>query len=516
MKITVVSSPESRSAAVIVASALGRSFSRAQVAIAQDPPIDDISMALVLVHPRQDATWLTRALSGGRKLLLFGRLNADLARALGLRLRQDWTWPAEDGDAKIDPSEPWNESSLAVVYSIDHELGRASPIRRRPLCRFDFGREWNNLGFGRIGLDGGDWSIGPAVELDGATPIAWLESRNSKDRTCCAALLDVSQAAVLWISRPVGPVDSVEWRIIEAFLGDYRPGDLACFPYFSEIPAGFSGAVTMRLDCDEAVASARPLFELYTSLKMPLSLALKTGLEMDRDDRQLLQDVMSTGGAVISHSHRHCPDWGENYQAVLDDALISRRWLEFNLPQAKPIRHAVSPFHRNPPYAVQALANLGFAGFVGGIIDQSPEFLLGRAGAVPGIDPPIVSHSQQCMLHGYCFHRCRNSVEVYVESFENHVRARSIFGYLDHPFSRRYQYGWDSERERLEAHERLLGHCLARPGLWRANLNSCLDFVKKRAEATVHLDRQRKPVVEFAADSLPPLQLQFEGESRAC
>jgi hypothetical protein len=485
------------------------------VRIIDECSLDGKSAATVFVNPHSDAARLERFLSGGRKNVLFGSLKPDLASAVGLRLRRGWRWESQDGCAMSDSSRSYDESPLVIAYSDDHELARACPLRRRPLCRFDFADEWNNLGFGRIGVYGDAWSLGPAADLNGATPLAWVETRDGADRSCCAALFETADAAVLWYNRPVGPVDSLEWRIIEAFLGDYRPDDLVCLPYLGEVPAGFSGAVTMRLDCDEAVASARQLFELYASLGVPFSLALKTGLELDRDDRQLLHDVFAEGGAVVSHSHQHLPDWGGSYETARREAVISRNWLRDNLPQAEPVRYAVSPFHRNPQYAVRALADAGYSGFVGGIIDQSPEFLLGRAGEAPLVEPRIISHSQQCMLHGDCYHRAGSSMEVYCQSFANHARARSIFGYLDHPFSPRYQYGWNSEKERLGAHEYLLRHCLSQPGLWLADLGTCMDFVKKRSDAFVHLNRHDEPVVECAAaDSLPPLELCWKGESR--
>ena len=194
------------------------------------------------------------------------------------------------------------------------------------------------------------------------------------------ALCESRAGAALWFNRAVGPVDSLEWRVVESFLGDYRPDDLPCLPYLSEVPAGFRGAVCARLDADEAVASSRPLLELYRSHGLPLSLALLTGQTIDGDDIALLRELIASGGSVVSHSVRHAVNWGGGYDEACCEVRDSRAWIEQHLPEAAPVRYAVSPFHQNPPFAVAALANCDYHGFVGGIIANDPEFLLGRAG----------------------------------------------------------------------------------------------------------------------------------------
>jgi hypothetical protein len=159
----------------------------------------------------------------------------------------------------------------------------------------------------------------------------------------------------------------------------------------------------MRLDCDEAVAASRPLWNLYQESGVPLSLAILTGQETGTADEKLLEDVLVGGGSVVSHSMHHYPNWGGSYHVALQEAEGSREWLETHAAAAAPVEYAVSPFHQNPPYAVQALADCGYQGFVGGIIANDPEFLIGRAGRVPFAQAQIVSHSAQCMLHGDCY-----------------------------------------------------------------------------------------------------------------
>jgi hypothetical protein len=246
------------------------------------------------------------------------------------------------------------------------------------------------------------------------------------------------------------------------------------------------------------VASARPLFELYSGLGIPFSVAISTGMEMTGEDFSLLAEIVSKRGAVVSHSVHHFPDWGGSYDVALEEAGNSRAWIESNLPEVRSAVYAVSPFHQNPHFAVKALADTGHKGFIGGSIRNDPEFLLGRAGWVPFIEPPIVSHSQQCMLHGDCFHRYGNSVDTYVESLMLHTQGGAIFGYLDHPFGPDYTYGWTSEETRLAVHEEFLSHILSLDGLWWGSLVDCLDFLVTRGSARLWIDEDVS--VRFVCD----------------
>jgi hypothetical protein len=319
--------------------------------------------------------------------------------------------------------------------------------------------------------------------------MAWIEDQSGQFVSAFAVLHDAADGSALWINRPVGPVDSVEWGMVEAFLGLHRCDELTSLPYLREIPLDCDAAVTMRLDCDQAVASARSVFDLYSSRRLPLSMAVATGLEMRNDDLSLLNDIASNGGSVVSHSVNHHPAWGGSYEVALQEALGSREWLARHV---KETAYAVSPFHQTPVHAANALADAGYRGFVGGSIRDDPEFLMGRAGRVPFVKRPLISHSQQCMLHGDCYHRYGNTIEPYKESFELHVRAGSFFGYLDHPFSLAYQYGWLSEEERLSVHEALIDHILSVERIWWCSLQQCLDFLVQRDSCNLSVDESGK------------------------
>lgn len=501
----------------VVKSALIRSFSRTLVKqIAYSDSAIAEGSCCVLINPDDRQLPLLETLLARRvKIAIFGSLGVRLGEHLGLAVAP--LSQASDWDrVVIDAERPFDTSYGAIEYR-PHPLCSRIRTPYRPLCRFDFTDEWNNDGYGRVRTDGSIWAINQQATPTTALPLAKVIDPKGEILCTYAALSNTANASILWINRPVGPVDSWEWTLVENFFSHYRCSELPCLPHLRAIPYGYRGAVTMRLDCDQAIASARPLFELYRDAGLPFSLAVVTGLPPESADMALLRDILAAGGAVVSHSVSHPVNWGVDYQEAQQQAQQSKDWLETHLPECAPVRYAVSPFHQNPPYAVQALAEVGYQGFVGGIIHNDPEYLLGRAGQVPFCDRSLVSHSQQCMLHGDCYHRYGNSATPYIESFYNHLQAGSLFGYLDHPFSAAYQYGWASEEERLMAHAALIQAIHSEEGLWLPNLVECLDFVWQRShvQLTVHNETQLQvisPESSGVRPTLPTLAIEWRGE----
>jgi hypothetical protein len=483
-KIVVLSSSNDSYARAIVTAAMQRSFTAAQIEDVDYSQFRGKSRVVVLINPTDaEAPILSFVLRSQGKALVLGRVGRAVAEWLGLNIVENRAPDPAWAYAEADAAEQFNASPATIRYTQNHSLGRAAVVSMRPLVRYDFADEWNNLGYGSIPCAGNLWSVSCVAECRDSVDIGSIESAEGLVLSSYVSIVDTDQGAGLWINRAVGPVDSMEWHIVEEFWGNYRSEELLCYPYLNEIPLGYRGAVTMRLDCDQGVESARPLFNLYSSMGLPFSVALLTGLNMGQSDLQLLEEIIGRGGAIVSHSVHHYPNWGESYAAALEEAVESSAWLRRNLPESVSGMYAVSPFHQNPPYAINALADGGYEGFIGGTIHNDPEFLLGRAGRVPFTRKPMVSHSQQCMLHGDCYHRYRRSLGPYEESFSLRLRAGAIFGYLDHPFGPEYTYGWDSETERLQVHEQFLEHILAVDGLWWCSLAECLDFLVQRDSA---------------------------------
>lgn len=443
------------------------------------------------------------------KRIIFGPLRQDKARAIGLRpISAPLQLDGQDACPSCSSAEHHTESPAYIQYTAHSLLQElASALYHRPFTRFDFADEWNNMGFGRIRTDDTPWGVKGGITTDGAIELAGMYVRHASGQPVYAGsyltLLDTPTASILWCARPVGPLDSTEWSIIERFISDWRSEDLPCLPCLRQTPAGCRCLVTMRLDCDEDISSARDVFEWYTDSGIPFSLAVKTGLPMRPADIAMLEDVRAAGGTLLSHSHTHPYNWGASAEEALAEATASRQWFQSTWPHQPAPCLAVSPFHSNPPYAVRALEQSGFTGLASGIIHNDPEYLLGRAGVAPLTDGTLVSISQQSMLHGDCYRQQANCVDVHVQAFEAQYAAHGIFGYLDHPFSERYQYGWESKAQRLDAHQQLITALRSRSDVWFWNQEQCFNFVRACSCLHLHVNDAGMVTAEGLSPDMP-------------
>ena len=516
--IDVVVCAAADTTAEVVIKAFERSFTRGQVrrALAASP---DAKIVVALGPTDADATWLEALARRRAKIVLLGPLGPRVARLAGITLAAVDDALAAHGGCPPAPTHGASESSAALVYAADG-LGVAATSLRRPFCRFDFTDEWNNLGFGRMAIGAEPWSLAVHARGAGARTVAEIVLRDGTSRGAAATLQDLPTASILWFARPVGPVDGPDWRIVETFVADYRSGELPCRPYLRDIPHGVAAAVTMRLDCDEDIASGRSLFDFYRARGLPMSVAVKTDQPAGQEHTDFLRDLFAAGGAILSHSASHAPDWGGSAAAAEVEALESKSWLEAQVSGLS-VHYAVSPFHRNPPFVPAALARAGYRGFVGGTISSHPEYLMARGGVVPHGPRGFVSHSQSCMLHGDCMLQAGDPISVYRQAFCSAQANGQFFGYLDHPFSERYSYGWTSEGERRRIHGDLLdfmdAQC-ARAGtpLLFVSEATCLDFMLEKADTSIVFDEARDTysISRTRAAGLP-LSLGFNGRIEA-
>ncbi len=410
------------------------------------------------------------------------------------------------------------DKDLYIRYRPHSLIPFDEPSMTRDFLRYDFQQEWNNKGYGRISTDSSSpFSCSQAYFLEGPNVEILAEvfdRQTGKKLSDYAALIEKDNQSILWFNRPVGPLDGYDWVIVEEFLASYRAGVGGSFPCVSEIPFGYQGAMTMRIDCDEAVASGRRLFELYRKKGMPFSMAIKTQQELGGGDKELITEVLKDHGSVVGHSHTHAPNWGGSAASAQWEITECHKALNALNIDGINYDYVVSPFHQNPPQSVQGLRDAGIKGFVGGIICNDPEYLMARAGAVPGVSG-IISHSQQCMLHGETFHNANNSIQGYKEAFLQAVQTRTFFGYLDHPFSG-YWYGWASEDERLSAHEQFLNYIFEFPKIWKANLVDAMRFLEMKS--TVKITKSGEVFKVFLPfqerfKGLPPVRIDYEGRA---
>lgn len=498
----------------VVEAGLIRSFTASQVRRVDGPAPEGMAF-LVVVNPQGALSSLAgQVVAQGGKVLLLGTLDTAAAALAGVVAEP---LPADTAAWAACASAPTygTTASDGLIRYADHPLAGASPFQERPLLRFDFTEEWNNLGYGRI-EGSGQWGLAQGARCDGASLIAAVNVEG-EDRLPFITLHDQpAGGSVLWINRAVGLVDSLEWALVEAFFSDYRPDDRPCLPHLREAPYGVGAVVSMRLDCDEDIKSARPLFELYRSRGVPFSLAVKTAQPAVEEDFALLREVAAAGGAVLSHSVNHYVRWGDDPGIALQEAVDSRAWLQEHLPHI-PIRHMVSPFHQTPVFVPPLLVQAGYEGFIGGVVSAEPDYILARGGIVPGAAFPFVSHAQQCMVHGDCLLAEGDPLAVYKRAFDAALATSAIFGFLDHPFSPRYSYGWLDEAQRLQAHAAFLDYiqASAQPvgGVWFVNEDQCLDLVRRRMACALNVEEGQVRLTDPLAGDGPPLAVRWRGRT---
>lgn len=507
--IGVLAPLASNHAAQLVLAALRRSVTFTQAKLISLASLETNGPQIILaISPtetfgEQLLNWLSK---GKRKLILFGDVPLCLEKTLGFERTE---WPADAVNwSRSEPAElhSFSESTGVIQYG---ELAKILAVSnwRRPMERFDFMAEWNNLGYGAIRMDGSIWSLATPLKTPLKNELANLNV-GVEATVSYAALVDSKDASVLWFNRAVGPIDSFEWRLVEEFIANFRHQELPCNPVVLEIPWGHDAAVTMRLDCDEDVESARPLWDCYFKLDVPFSLAVHTSNLSDESHHPILRELVEGCGSILSHTATHAPNWGGSYQAALIEGASSKKLLE-EVTGVK-IKYAVSPFHQTPMYALEGLADAGYRGCIGGIICNDPEFLMARGGELACMPSGFIGHSQQIMLHGDCLMSQGDALSVYKEAFRLAHETKSLFGYLDHPFSSRYHYGWLDEKSRIDAHIALIAYIRSQAvSPLFLSQNDAMDFIYSKAEIVVTGDHGKflvqtalsssalRPTIEF-------------------
>lgn len=481
--IGVLSDFPNREASSLVLSALRRSVSRTLAKSIATADLDQTDV-VVSIAPNDSTSlsllgWLK---TKPRKLILFGRLSTGLKDRLGI---QQVSWPEPYAQWACSPAAlPFQSAeSLAFVRYLPEASNLGASGWRRALERFDFHDEWNNLGFGAIRVGDSMWSLAEPVHAPAEVELARVEAQGSHLASYVAHFV-VGDSAVLWVNRTVGLIDSFEWRLVEHYLAHWQSDSLPCVPVIREIPWGHDTAITMRLDCDEDVSSARPLWQAYRDMGVPLSLAIHTTNLRDETHTGFLKEFIASGGALLSHTATHAPNWGGSYEAAFQEGRESHDRILASTGVS--VKYAVSPFHQSPSYALQALCDAGYHGCIGGIIRNDPEFLLARGGELAFLPTGFVGHSQQTMLHGDCMLSEGDPLRIFKAAFDRAYETHTMFGYLDHPFSPRYQYGWKDEQQRVEAHRAIVSYirgCAENP-LFLDEVHA-LDFL--RARAAIHL-----------------------------
>lgn len=276
---------------------------------------------VVAINPDGGITEHLRRILSGKyyvKVILFGSLTQELLDLLALKQRDRPSTLIDAANSKRALAGQYAESNAYIHYtSLASCLGARS--WRRPLERFDFANEWNNLGYDAVRADESDWPIAMSVQANEASSIAEISSSDCAG-LASSVLTDLDHSSILWFNRVNGPIDAFEWIVIENFISNWRKSSLPCIPIVKEIPYGFDCCVTMRLDCDEDIESARDLKQEYRRLEVPFSLTIHTRNLQDRRNHQLIQEMASEGDSILSHSATHASNWG----GAIDQQLMKQ------------------------------------------------------------------------------------------------------------------------------------------------------------------------------------------------
>lgn len=489
-----------------------------KTALFRSHPVQNIQSDIIHVFISPSDHYLDQlkiSIKNNKKILIFGSLTNDIASLLLLEINGCIFSGEGTPFVCIDETESFNKSNLYLNYNSDHSLTLRVPYDKRYFLRFDFSDEWNNQGYGAIDLNNDIWSIKQKVNCIGATSLVKVHN-NDVVVTDFATITDFKNSSILYVNRDVSFVDGLDWVIIEDFLSKYRSADLPILPLMLELPYNKSMVVSSRLDCDQSVISSRPLSQLYRSYDINLSLAVTTGIGLDDEDISFLNEFILSGGCVLSHSVNHHVNWGASYSHALEEMENSKKWLISNISALSEIKYAVSPFHTNKTYSIEAFFDSGYKGFISGIIHNDPEFLIGVSGQVPFTMNNLISHSQQCMLHGDCYHRSNNSLDIYKETFNLYKKSGRIFAYLDHPFGS-YQYGWLNESERLSVHKDLIEYINQDEGVSWMTSNEILDFVYDKSTVSISLDKNGSIILNRSSySSNEKISIEYMGGLFVC
>jgi len=444
------------------------------------------------------------------KIVIFGTLPNDLAKYLEVDLAEISEELKQASQCEPALTYDFSESEAVIDFRQDFDT-QFTKLPSRPLCRFDFTNEWNNLGYGTIKTDGSIWAISHQASLQEKNSLANIQI-NNQYISAYVGIWNKEKSCILWFNRSVGPVDSYDWRLVEEFISNYQSEELPCWPVISEIPYGFDAAVTMRLDCDEDVESARGLFEAYKEIQVPFSLALHAKVLENTTHHQLAIEVNQSGGAILSHTLTHAPNWGGSREAAENEGRESAKIIgEIIGHQPK---YAVSPFHHTPRYARDGLADAGYQGCVGGIISSDPDYLMARAGKPPFANSDFIGHSQQCMLHGDCVVRGEDPFIVFKKAFNLAKLSKTFFGFLDHPFSDRYQYGWLGEEQRINCHKEFIQFMKnTSEKIFFSNENVALDFFRLKSKIQI-LKVDEKLSIHNLSNNSSDLQVTIEYKNK--
>jgi hypothetical protein len=461
----------------LVYMALIRSFTKSQVIIFNDYKNLQLKKIRILVtcEITDELIELIDCIKKNNvKILFFGKINTKIIKTLKLQniriISDKFSYDLDQTNFLATQNKSF-ESDIKVIYKENLFL-KTSSFLNRPIERYDFTDEWNNQNFGRINFTNDFWSVSQIIEISGSSEVAYLYDNKKRIKISSYFGFWNSENLILWVNREASFIDSYEWRIIENFICNFEKNEFTNLPLISEIPFGYNSASTMRADCDEDIKSSEILHNFYYSKNIPFSYAI-VGKILDNKNISYLKNLKYPK-VLLSHSYSHKENWGGSIEECNKEIINNHQLIKDNFDID--VKYAVSPFHQTNDNSIKALSNNNYKGLVGGNVKNNPAFIYSKGGLVnKNID--FIFHTQQCMLHGDCLLQDNENILIsYERAINLAIFSKSIFGYLDHPFSIRYKYGWPSESFRISIHEKLINYLNKKLNLFLNEIDA-LDFI---------------------------------------
>ena len=395
------------------------------------------------------------------KIIVYGSINPSLFKFLDSHKIDGNT--SSQTQSSVSFCEDNNETDYISTTNYFKTIFPHSPLSdHRVSSNYDFDKEWNNRR--HANLDYSDIAKTYNKSIDNMSSSICTIYRNSHQQKSLINYFQFHESNLLLINRRRGLSDLPETYILEEYLSNCTFGRHTCYPIVpiiseSSIKDG-DKLISMRLDCDEDIDSALPVYQLYNSLGLPVSLAITSFLLEDIKTRPTLPSlVIDSGGSLLSHSHSHPVAWGGSYAESLKELTYSRELIKRNYEYT--VEYAISPFHDMPHYLVPALEKCQYKGIVGGISSKYTDYLTLTSGQI-SYKSDVTFINQQCMLHGQTHQMTSDSWQISLSYFlESSIRIGKSSGYLDHPISERYCYGWINSNNQVDFHSKFVNILLA-------------------------------------------------------
>ena len=390
------------------------------------------------------------------KIILNGKLNKWIQKLLNIKISGE-KFPHDEPYPANSSSYSVSKNYLKYNFKFKYLKPLLGLIKQRPIWRYDFELEWNNSFSGNI-IDKNDiLNLSHNCSINYDNNVVYILDSNG-DKIPLIAEFFINKNIIIWVNRNLSLIDLPEWKIIEEFISNGYFNKYPCIPYVSEFSCKENGYITMRLDCDEDIESARQIYNLYKQYDLPISLAITTNqIENKNNITTLPLEVYDYGGTILNHSHSHPINWGGTKDIIGEEIKLSTNLIKqtFNINT----EYAVSPFHHLTIEAIEVLNEQNYKGVVAGICSSHHEFLIIKGGSISD-KLNILLHSQQCMLHGDCLTSTR-SIDDYLKNFYLFSKIGYSTGFLDHPISQRYDYGWNNNQRQINAHKKIIEYLLS-------------------------------------------------------